>query len=296
MSENFIPLLATTDWNEEWKELQKARRNADDAGYWDGRATTFGRKDAPSSYADAFIERAGIKPFESVLDMGCGTGALSVPLGMRNHKVIAADFSPGMLAVLQKSLDEHKLSCVTTKLMSWEDDWRAHGLSDGSVDVALASRSIATSDLKRSLMLLDSVAKRRVCITVTPGSSPRLDERIMKGIGLAPLPGYDFQYAFNILVNEGIKPEVSYIESVRKESYDSVEEAFQDYSPMVYDTAKGIGETERAQALERLRSWLEAHLVENLAVAGCDKGGFAPKKFSLDRPRITTWAFIAWDK
>ena len=27
----FTPLLTTHDWNEEWKELQKARRAADDA-------------------------------------------------------------------------------------------------------------------------------------------------------------------------------------------------------------------------------------------------------------------------
>ena len=31
MHDEFTPLLTTTDWNEEWKELQKVRRHADDA-------------------------------------------------------------------------------------------------------------------------------------------------------------------------------------------------------------------------------------------------------------------------
>ena len=33
----------------------------------------------------------------NVFDMGCGTGALAVPLGLAGHKVVAADFSRGML-------------------------------------------------------------------------------------------------------------------------------------------------------------------------------------------------------
>lgn len=37
MHDEFTPLLTTTDWNEEWKELQKVRRHADDAAFWDKR-------------------------------------------------------------------------------------------------------------------------------------------------------------------------------------------------------------------------------------------------------------------
>ena len=41
MHDEFTPLLTTTDWNEEWKELQKVRRHADDAAFWDKRSATF---------------------------------------------------------------------------------------------------------------------------------------------------------------------------------------------------------------------------------------------------------------
>ena len=36
--DTFMPLLTTTDWNEEWKRLQTARKRADDAdeGAFDG--------------------------------------------------------------------------------------------------------------------------------------------------------------------------------------------------------------------------------------------------------------------
>ena len=144
----FTPLLTTRDWNEEWKELQKARRAADDASHWDKRAATFGSKDAPNPYVERFLKLAAIRPGESVLDMGCGTGALSMPLGAAGHLVVAADFSRGMLGVLEGELAERGIASVTPKLMSWEDDWAAHGVLPGSVDVAVASRSIATADLK----------------------------------------------------------------------------------------------------------------------------------------------------
>ena len=81
MTESFTPLLTTTDWNAEWMQLQKARRHRDSAVYWNERAKTFTSKDYPNPYVSSFLERAGVAPEESVFDMGCGTGALALPLG-----------------------------------------------------------------------------------------------------------------------------------------------------------------------------------------------------------------------
>lgn len=89
-SESFVNPLTARDWNEEWKRLQQARRRFDDASYWDKRSATFTTKDAPNPYVERFLELAGIREGETVFDMGCGTGALSVPLGKRGHKVVAA--------------------------------------------------------------------------------------------------------------------------------------------------------------------------------------------------------------
>lgn len=72
-------------------------------------------------------------------------------------------------------------------------------------DVAIASRSIATSDLRDALLRLTEVARRRVCITLATGSSPRVDERILAAVGLPSVLGRDYLYAFNILANEGSK-------------------------------------------------------------------------------------------
>lgn len=296
MSENFTPLLQTNDWNEEWKNLQAVRRRADNVGYWDERAKTFQNTDAPNSYSRIFLERAGVKPGETVFDMGCGTGALTIPLAKQGNPVIAADFSPKMLEVLQGKLEELHLDCVTTKLMSWDDNWNDFGIGEASVDVAFASRSIATGDLKKSLLKLNAVVKRRVCITIISGLSPRIHEQAMHDIGLVKAPGQDFQYAFNILVNEGIRPEISYINSKRRTSFDSAEEAFASYAPMVDYVAPDYNETEKAAALLRLTSWIEEHLVRNEQAGKITKDGSLQKALCLDVPRNVSWAFLTWDK
>ncbi|MEG0990715.1 class I SAM-dependent methyltransferase [Gordonibacter sp.] len=297
MPESFVPLLSTHDWNEEWKQLQKARRQADDAAHWDERSKTFGISDAPNAYVRKFLELARIEPGETVFDMGCGTGALSLPLGQAGHKVVAADFSAGMLGVMEEQLKHRSITTVFPKQMSWEDDWASHGVRPGMVDVCVASRSIATADMKDSLLRLTDVARRRVCVTLATGSSPRTDERVLAAIGLQSVLGRDYLYAFNILANEGLMPEVSYIESTRSDSFDTADEAYQELARMVQDaTGAFVAESVRRAALERLRDWLGENLVQNERAGEVDAKGRAAKRLRLRVPRSVTWAFVSWDK
>ncbi|WP_418866948.1 methyltransferase domain-containing protein, partial [Senegalimassilia anaerobia] len=161
----FNPKLTTTDWNAEWMALQQARRKADDPSYWDSRSHTFPTSTEPSAYARRFIELADIQPRETVFDMGCGTGALAVPLGLAGHKVVAADFSRGMLDRMSEALKQTEVHTVFPMQLSWEEDWAAKGVRPGMVDVCTASRSIATANLRDSLLRLTDIARRRVCIT-----------------------------------------------------------------------------------------------------------------------------------
>lgn len=296
MHDEFTPLLTTTDWNEEWKELQKVRRHADDAAFWDKRSATFTTKDAPNLYVEKFLGYADIRPGETVFDMGCGTGALAVPLGEAGHKVVAADFSQGMLDQMQARLDAAGVRTVFPKRMSWEDDWPAFGVREGMTDVAIASRSIATADLRDALLRLTEVARRRVCITLATGSSPRVDERILAAVGLPSVLGRDYLYAFNILANEGIKAEVRYIDSTRDDTFATPEDAYEKLAAMIDDSAAvRASDEEREQARANLREWLAANLVPNETAGAPDRKGVLQLAWRLAEPRTVTWAFLAWN-
>ena len=286
----FIPLLTTTDWNAEWIELQKARRHADNAEFWDKKAANFGDKDAPSNYVNAFLDLIQLEPDDTVFDMGCGNGGLAIPLALRGHKVLACDFSQGMLNFLEQSRDEKGLTnLIDTKLLSWADDWEAFGVGENCVDVAIASRSIATSNLQDSLLRLNRVARKRACITLTTGASPRSDERVLTELGLQNQVGRDYLYAFNILAQLGLKPSISYIESEKDDTFDSYEEALEALTRMVNDVTTPLPQIERDAALERLREWLTSDLEPNT-----DPSPDA-KKLRLSQPRRITWAFISWN-
>ena len=140
------------------------------------------------------------------------------------------------------------------------------------------------------------MARRRVCITLATGSSPRTDERVLQAIGLQSVLGRDYLYAFNILAARGIKAEAAYIESTRSDTFDSLDEACEDLGRMVEDSAAFVPRAERDAALARLRPWLEGQLVENERAGLPDRKGVPERALRLRDPRTVTWAFLAWDK
>lgn len=292
----FTPKLTTTDWNAEWMRLQEARRAADSAAHWDERAKNFHRTQNNDPYVDRFVDALELTEGDTVFDMGCGNGAISIPVAREGHRVIAADFSQGMLAALEQEASTFGDLPITTKLMSWSDDWDAHDITPKCVDVACASRSIATADLRESLTKLSSVARKRCVITLTTGTSPRVDESIMEAIGLQSYLGRDFAYAFMILIAMGYMPEVSYIPSHRSDTFESETKAFESLAKMAKDASGDyVSKEELDRALTSLRSWIHQNLIPNPDAGKTDHRGDVQKAYILKKARKVTWALIAWN-
>jgi SAM-dependent methyltransferase len=267
------------DWNAEWMRLSDRREVAHDAAFWDRRAREFRGGDEASPYVTGFIACMRIRPGESVLDVGCGSGTLALPLARAGHDVLAVDFSAGMLEVLRQRASADGLRNVKTIRAGWDDDWGAAGV--GAADVAIASRSLDVRDLRAALQKLDALARRRVCITLPADGLLYPQLLAHEAVGRPYTKRGDQRTAVNVLRQMGIESEVRPLEHASASRYESREAALESLRRVV------------APADEREERALARYVAEHLVETTGDDG----RREWRQEPEITVrWAFIAWDK
>jgi ubiquinone/menaquinone biosynthesis C-methylase UbiE len=102
-----------------WNELRKAmmpgghrRRDHETPGeMWDKRAEEFNRSTKEwSEGTERQVASLQLDPDYTVLDVGAGTGRLSVPIAKIVKQVTAVDQSRGMLGYLEENMVEEGLS------------------------------------------------------------------------------------------------------------------------------------------------------------------------------------------
>ena len=292
--EGLPQLLGACEWNEEWKHFQEMRRKNDSKEYWNKRSIDFDKPDSLSPYVEQVIRRASIEMDEVVLDMGCGTGSVALPLARAGHKIIAADFSDGMIEQAEKRFAAAGIDSIETHVMAWEDNWDEQGLGENSVDVVLASRSLGVYDLGEALEKMCRTARKRCIATMSCGQSPRMDTRILEACGLDNIHGRDYQYAWNILTNKGYRVDCSFIYSERKDTFESVEAGFEDFKRMIDDIAHLYPAEKIEEAYEKLKVWIAQNCVENEEVGQMDSKGYPQGALRLRELRVIPWAYLEW--
>lgn len=289
-------LLIDTDWGEEWKKVQRARKHVDCSEKWDKRAPSFGDSLAPTSYVWRFIELLDLQEGDTVFDMGCGNGAIAVPLAQAGYHVVARDFSAGMLAGLTAAAERAQVvDFVDAAQMSWEDDWEACGVLPGSVDVAFASRSLITQDLAASLAKLTAVARRHACVTASSGFTPMMSPTILHELGVTTVRAYDDQYVFNILKQMGYYPTVRYIVQDREFSFDTPDQVKEDLLASLEHARTYCDEGELDAAVTRVEQWVEGRIQPNEKAGQPNHHGGVEGAFKLVVPNDIRWTHIKWE-
>ena len=291
-------LLIETDWSEEWKRVQRSRKHVDCPERWNKRAPSFGGALFSSPYADQFIELLNLQPGDTVFDMGCGNGAIAIPLAKAGFHVVARDFSEGMLAGLAEAAaasGEEVAARIDAARMAWEDDWEACGIMPRSVDVAFASRSVITEDLGTALAKLSRVAQRHACATVSTGYTPMMSPTMLKDLGVTRVLAYDFIYTFNILVQLGYVPEVSYIVHDRFISFDSLDEGEEQLLAQLEHAQTYCDAEELRVVATRLHAWMEEWVQPNEFGGMLNRHGKPEGRLKIQMHDDIRWAFLKWD-
>jgi SAM-dependent methyltransferase len=265
--------FADLDWNllrqKAMEDISRPGRSADD---WDRKAPSFAQRNTGSLYTEKFLALLRPQPAWTVLDVGCGPGTLALPLANLVTRVTALDFSRKMLDILEERSRRDNITNITTRRLSWADEWEKHGIR--MHDVAIASRSLAVKDLRSSLEQLNRFAKKAAVVTDRVGHGP-FDPDAFTAVGRPIKTGPDYIYTINLLYQMGIRASVQFIHLESEIPCSTLDEAMEIYTWMFHD----LTPTEK----KRLKKYV-------LSITTTTKDG----TMIVHRKHTPTWAFIRW--
>lgn len=206
----------------EQKELSSQIQKSSEL--WDKKASYMDKRVKKSIYNDAFLSKIDLTDCQSMLDFGCGTGNISIPLAHKLKEIYAIDYSVGMLEKYLANAKEKKLENVIYYEKSWDDNWE----HIPKCDIVLASRSInGISNIKDILLKLDSFAKKRVYLTYKTYFG-FFDTKLYEALKRVKAPAPDYIYLVNILYSLGIYAKVDFIPVETKNQKNTTFDKFKD--------------------------------------------------------------------
>ena len=262
---------------------QASTINRDSQAYWNKRAATFTRS-ATSDYERWLLELLALEAGDEILDMGCATGTLAVPLARAGHRVHGCDFAEAMLAILDERAAAEQLP-ITSHLLAWEDDWEEAGLGENSVDVAFASRSLMSGDVSACVRKLDAAARSRAAVVVPNSLLPSRDPRLLTYLGRAARRPRIVRDVTRTLASLGRLPVFATTRTFRPMRFSSFDEARADLRRLAGP------EPFTAREHRLFDAYAAQHFVRRAAES---PSGEPSEMWVLDYPLPVTWVFIGW--
>lgn len=266
--------IPNIDWNHVWKQYRNHRRDSThNPEFWNKRAASFSQHASGSDYVRQFIDIMKPDLSWSVLDVGCATGTLAVPLSPLVRSITAVDPSDAMLSLLDERCRMQGISNIRQVKGRWEDDWDA--LSIGVHDAAIASRSLITDDLEAAIRKLEEHAAKRVYLSAMVDDGPR-DRQIVEAVGREFGVRADYIIVYNLLRQMGRYANIAFTVNREDKVFKDTADAVQSFQWMIEDMTPD----EKAMLTRHLQSTLIPDA----------------KGWKLPYSRVVRWAVIWWEK
>lgn len=234
------------DWNGFWADKLKTKQDKD----WDKAAEGFFKRTRNDDYQDVLFSKLILDREDTVLDVGCGEGTITIPLAQKVKKVIGIDSSPKMLEYLKKRSGEK--NNIETKLMAIED---ISYDKIGDVDVVICSRSLnGIVPIEEVLTELNKIANKYVFITIFGPENKKIEKDFDLEIGKKTEDFPAYNYFFNILFNMGIYANIERFDLNNYREYDSIDDAM-DNGKFRLDLYSDSEKEQLKQYLERILTY-----------------------------------------
>lgn len=221
--ENEVEINYKVDWNGLWNKSLQNLPKKNNPESWDNIASKFNEWMEKDDYPEKLLNRIELDSNDSVLDIGCGNGVITIPLAQKATKVTAMDISSKMLEILKKNAKNSGLNNINTYNRRIEDVTEE---DVGKHDVVVASRSLnGVSDIGKELEKINNVAKKSVYLTLWGADNRRFEREMAQLLGKESHRHPDYIYVYNILHDLGIYANVEMLESNTRNYYSNVEEA-----------------------------------------------------------------------
>ena len=205
------------------EDVQKKRWGSV-AGMYDGMAKL------EKNFTKNQVEQMLLSADDSVVDIGCGPGRLSVPVAKKVKSVTALDVSEEMLAKCMENARSEGVDNITPLRSNWLSDDAVENV--GKHDIAIASRSVGFSDIVK----INAIARKYVYI-LGWANAPSLREiqlDFLEGIAQEKMPQdpyarmFGYNIMFNMVYDMGANPNIVVVDDGFERDYVSREEAYAD--------------------------------------------------------------------
>ncbi len=211
------------DWAYFWtKRLESKKDRAKD---WNKAAPNFGKSARKDDYHTKLIERIDINKEDTILDLGCGDGSITIPLAKKAKSVTGVDSAYKMLEILNENVQKEGISNIKTI----EEDLSKITVDKvGKHDIVIASRSLnGILNIVETISNINEIANKYVYITLFGPNNWKIEKEFYETINKEYVEFPSHRYFFNILVDMGIYPNVENLNIGHEREYESIEEALE---------------------------------------------------------------------
>lgn len=209
------------NWVKFWRERLESKEDKDKD--WDKVAPNFHKVSKKDDYDYALFKKLILDENDTVLDLGCGEGSITLKLAKKVKSITGIDSSTKMLELLNEKAKKQNINNIHTILEPIED---ISYDELGDYDIVIGSRCLnGIIPIDETLKEIDKIANKYVFFTVFGPENWKIEKDFNEYIDKSSNHFPDYNYIFNILFNMGIYANIERLDIKAYREYESIEDA-----------------------------------------------------------------------